>query len=60
MSDDLSQRGEPDRSRVSLSEDHEVRYWSQRFNTTEDQLRAAVQAVGSSAEAVASWLAGKR
>ncbi len=30
MSDDLKNRGEPDRS-LSLSEEHEVRYWSKAF-----------------------------
>ena len=30
MSDDLKNRGEPDRS-LSLSEEHEVRYWLRRF-----------------------------
>ena len=30
MSDDLKNRGEPDRSRISLSEEHEVRYWTKR------------------------------
>lgn len=46
MSDDLSQRGQPDRLRVNVNEPHEVKYWCSKFGCTEDQLRAAVRRVG--------------
>ena len=52
MSDDKKDRGEPDRSRISLSEDYEVRYWTERFGVTKEQLAVAVQKVGNSADAV--------
>lgn len=52
MSDDKNNRGEPDRSRISLKEDHEVRYWTERFGVTKEQLAVAVQKVGNSADAV--------
>jgi hypothetical protein len=58
MADDLKNRGEPDRSRINTSEDHEIRYWTQKFGVSADELRAAVQAVGTSADAVAKHLAG--
>ena len=52
MSDDTRQVGSPDRDRINLSEDYEVRYWTGALGVTEQQLREAVQAVRSTAEAV--------
>jgi len=52
MSDDLAKKGSQDRSRINTNEDHEVRYWSQKFGVTPDSLKAAVKKVGNSAEAV--------
>jgi hypothetical protein len=52
MPDDKSKKGPQDRNRISLSEDHEVRYWSKKFGVTPERLRAAVQKVGSSPAAV--------
>ena len=52
MSDDTRQVGSPDRDRINLSEDYEVRYWTGALGVTKQQLREAVQAVGSTAEAV--------
>ena len=57
MSDDLKNRGEPDRSRIALGEEHEVRYWTNKFGITEEKLQAAVKAVGNSAPDVEAWLA---
>ena len=44
MSDDKNQSGGQDRLRINLSEDYEVRDWSQKYGVSEDQLRAAVDA----------------
>ena len=52
MADDRSKRGPQDRSRINLSEDYEVRYWSKKFRVTPDLLRAAVEKVGTTADAV--------
>ena len=52
MSDDLKNRGAQDRARISLSEDHEVRYWTKALGLTKEQPAAAVHKVGNSAEAV--------
>lgn len=52
MTDNLQQRGPHDRSRVSLDQDYEVRYWTNELGCTEEQLREAVRKVGSSADAV--------
>jgi len=46
MTDDLTKRGPQDGSRVNVNEPWEVRYWCREFACTEDQLRAAVRAVG--------------
>lgn len=56
MSDDMNNRGAQDRARISLSEDHEVRYWTQALGVTEEELAAAVKAVGSSADRVREHL----
>ena len=55
MADDLHNRGEPDRSRINLEEEHEIRYWTRRLGISEDQLRLAVKARGASAEKVAGY-----
>ncbi|MGM7282533.1 DUF3606 domain-containing protein [Pseudomonas guariconensis] len=56
MADDLSNQGPQDRSRINIEEGWEVRYWSQKFGVTEQQLKDAVRAVGQSAEAVKKQL----
>ncbi|RRN78261.1 MULTISPECIES: DUF3606 domain-containing protein [Pseudoxanthomonas] len=52
MSDDRKEVGSPDRDRINLSEDYEVRYWTEALGVSEQQLREAVAAVGSTADAV--------
>jgi hypothetical protein len=57
MSDDLKNKGAQDRARISLSEEHEVKYWSDALGVSRDRLFKAVQKVGNSAEAVRKELA---
>ncbi|KPN16791.1 hypothetical protein AO715_01440 [Xanthomonas sp. Mitacek01] len=57
MSDDKRNTGSPDRDRINLSEDYEVQYWTQALGVSEDELREAVKAVGSTSEAVRNHLA---
>jgi hypothetical protein len=52
MSDDTSQRGPQDRSRINVEEDWEVRWWCVQFNCTEAHLRQAVKKVGVTPESV--------
>ena len=52
MVDNPALRGEPDRSRIALHEEHEVRYWTQHLGVTRDQLQRAVDAVGHGVDAV--------
>ncbi|RYD43757.1 MAG: DUF3606 domain-containing protein [Sphingomonadales bacterium] len=56
MADDKTHVGSPDRDRISLSEDYEVRDWMQSLGVSEAELREAVDAVGNSAEAVRAYL----
>ena len=52
MSDDTSKKGMQDRSRINTSEDYELRYWSEKFGVSRDELKAAVNKVGNSVSAV--------
>ena len=54
--DDPKVRGPQDRSRINTEQEHEVRYWTEAFGVTEEQLRQAVQRVGSSADKVREHL----
>jgi len=61
MPDDRTKTSGQDRSRISLSEDYEVRDWAIKFGVTADELKAAVKAVGNDAAAVEAHLkASKR
>jgi hypothetical protein len=56
MADGLKDRGAQDRSRVNVNEDHEVRYWTQKWSVPKEELAAAVQKAGVSVDAVAREL----
>jgi hypothetical protein len=56
MADNLSNRGSPDRDRINVNEDYELRDWSKKFGVTPEELKRAVQAVGDRAEAVRQHL----
>lgn len=58
MTDDTNNRGGQDRQRISLSEDYEVRGWSEKFGVSEEQLREAVAKVGNMAADVERELRG--
>ncbi len=59
MTDNLHNRGPRDRARISLEEEHEVRYWTQTLGVSKDALKKAVEAVGHSSQAVSDYLRGK-
>jgi hypothetical protein len=59
MSDDKNSTGSPDRDRISLSEEYEIRDWTKSLGVTEDELREAVDAVGNSADKVRQYLKGR-
>jgi hypothetical protein len=56
MSDDKTKVGSPDRDRINIHEDYEVRHWSKKFNVSAEQLKAAVAAAGPTAKAVEAHL----
>ncbi len=53
MADDRSIRGGADRTRINMHEDYEVRYWTEKWNVSREQLAAAVREVGVMASDVA-------
>lgn len=59
MSDNRELKGPQDRKRVSLGEDYEVRYWTNRFNCSKEELERAVAKVGNSVEKIEKELSGK-
>lgn len=50
MADDKNNRGEPDRSRVSGSEDYEVQYFAKEVGITPDQARELIKKHGNDRE----------
>ena len=52
MADDLKNRGAQDRARISLHEDHEVRYWTKELGVSKERLASAIARVGNFADAV--------
>jgi hypothetical protein len=47
MADDPKQTGKADDTRINVDQEHEVKYWSERFGVSRHQLRSAVAKVGS-------------
>jgi len=45
-------RGSQDRSKISMEQEHEIRYWTQELGVSEAALTAAVAKVGNSVDAV--------
>lgn len=58
MTDDKNARGPQDSSRIAMGEDYEVQYWTNKFGVGREQLQKAVDAVGTSADAVERHLKG--
>jgi len=56
MADNKSNTGSPDRDRINMSEDYEVRDWTESLGVSREQLQQAVDEVGSSASAVRAYL----
>jgi hypothetical protein len=54
--DDKTKTGSPDSKRINVNEDHEVAYWTKELGVTSDKLKEAVDAVGTSAQAVREYL----
>jgi hypothetical protein len=52
MADDLTIRAPQDRTRISMTEDWEIRYWTKELGVSKEQLAATLKQVGTSADAV--------
>jgi Protein of unknown function (DUF3606) len=52
LGDDILNRGQPDRSKINMHEDFEVKYWTKHLGVTREELEKVVQKVGNSAKAV--------
>ena len=59
MPDDKSKPGGRDRTRIDVSEPHELRDWSKKFGVSEEELQEAVRTVGDQAAAVAQHFKAK-
>jgi len=46
MADDKRNPGHPDRDRININEDYELRDWSEKLGVSKEQLAAAVKRVG--------------
>jgi hypothetical protein len=52
MTDDKTKRGQPDRSKINMHEDYEVKYWAKALGVTRGELQRVVDKVGNAAAAV--------
>jgi hypothetical protein len=52
MADNKTKRGQPDRSKINMHEDYEVKYWAKELGVTRDELQRIIDRVGNSAAAV--------
>jgi len=46
MADDLKQAGKADDARINIEQDHELRYWSEKFGVSQEELQSAVAKAG--------------
>lgn len=46
MPDDPNLRGEGDRERINIHQEHELRYWSEKLGVSPEDLKKAVEDVG--------------
>lgn len=54
--DNKNNVGGQDRKRINVNQDYELRDWSNKFGVSEDKLKEAVNAVGTYADDVESYL----
>ena len=46
MSDDLNRKGPEDPKKINVHQSWELKYWSEKFNVTEEKIKTAVRNVG--------------
>lgn len=58
--DDMDKTGGQDRLRININQEHELDYWTSRFDVTRDELRAAVEQAGVEAKEVERLLNSRK
>jgi hypothetical protein len=56
MADDKTKRGPADRSKISLKEDYEVRYWTKALGVSKAELQKLVKKYGHSSATIRKHL----
>lgn len=56
MTDNKKLTGSPDNKMIDIHDPNEIRNWTKSFDCTQDELKMAVNAVGTSASAVKKHL----
>ena len=56
MADDLTKPGGQDRTRINMSEDYEVRYWTEKLGVSTSELQKLVREHGDSVQAIRAAL----
>jgi hypothetical protein len=46
MADDKTKTGKPDRDRINVEEEYELREWAEKFGVTPERLKQAVKTSG--------------
>jgi hypothetical protein len=59
MAEDKGTPGGQDRTRINVNEDYELRDWLEKFRVTPEQLKSAVKAVSTNAQAAEKHLKGR-
>jgi hypothetical protein len=59
MSDDKAKRGRPDRDRIDMNDEDEVRNWTKSLGVSKEELSNAVQAAGDRADKVREYLGNR-
>jgi len=54
--DDKTKTGSPDSDKINVNEGYELRYWSEKFGISHEELKEAVKAAGTSVKAVEAYL----
>ena len=48
----------PDRTKIAMADDEQVKYWTRHLGVSRDELRRAIDKVGNSAASIRKELAG--
>lgn len=59
MSENLTRKPAPDRSRIDMHQPQEVHHWARHLNVSKEDLQRAIDKVGNCAAAVRKQLAVK-